>query len=308
VPGQLCVAGICTHPCTGQFNQCPIGFNCTITDPASGLTCNKVSFAVDPTTGTPLLFGKSCATDATACDPSVDPAVGNPTCRKAEDPFATGNKPLANDPNAYCTGSCNSDSDCPFFMYCDVDYDGVQKCLERGQCSPCQYNDNCNADGTNKYACIPATSPNNMGAPNYCTPICNTSTDCPGAEQAGSALTANYLVCMGGVDSTGNSGNFCTHRYGACVGKGNVCDPCLKTSDCAASSTKCIENPFTLERMCTKQCTADSQCTSPESLPPAMSCDDTNLPSTTNPTGNSTGLCTGDSTAHQNPGVFSCWI
>jgi hypothetical protein len=300
IAGQVCVGGICTHACTGQFNQCPVGYNCTIVDPGSGLTCNKVAFAVDPTTGVPLLYGKSCpGGDASICGNPGDPAVPSPICRSAQDPFNPG-MPLANDAGAYCTGACSSDNDCPFFMSCTADYDGIQKCLTRAQCSSCTYNDNCNADGGNLYACIPASK----GGGNYCTATCNSDNDCPGAVQAQAAGTKNYLSCQAGMDATGNAGKFCVHWYGACVGQGNVCDPCQTTADCALSSSKCIRNPYTQERMCTKKCTADAQCTSPNQA----SCDDTDLPSASNPAGVSTGLCTGDSTRHQYPGVFSCLV
>lgn len=99
VDGQRCVKEICTKACAGQFGDkgCPIGYNCTIGDAAVGLTCNKVPFGVDEM-GTPLLFGKSCATNAGACGATGDPN-GAPACRVAENPRVPGT-PLVADPVA----------------------------------------------------------------------------------------------------------------------------------------------------------------------------------------------------------------
>src|SRR5579862_2284531 len=70
---ESCVAGlvngmptgpkICTHACSGEFGDkgCPIGYDCTVSDPNLGLTCNKAPYTVDPSTGVPALFGKACA-------------------------------------------------------------------------------------------------------------------------------------------------------------------------------------------------------------------------------------------------------
>src|SRR5262249_49730766 len=149
-----------------------------------------------------------------------------------------------NDASAYCTAGCSTDNDCPFFMYCTADYDGVSKCLLRGPCAPCSYNDNCNADGSNKNGCIQATK----GSGSYCSPTCNYNEDCPGGVQAGYYGSANYLSCEVTNDATGGQGRYCVHRYGACVGAGQICDPCRSDGDCAASSSKCIENTLTLER------------------------------------------------------------
>lgn len=306
VAGQRCVAGtggakICTHACTGQSgeNGCPIGYDCGPSDPANtaDLTCNKESFAFDSVTGAPLLFGKSCAlapgaTQAEwdqACAGSGDPAA-NPTCRHAPDSQSRTNPPapLKNDSKAYCTGACNADSDCPVDMLCGVDYDNAKKCLRRQFCDPCLINDNCTAGEFT--ACVPTAD----GSSRYCSKACEAQYDCGGVQ-------GRFLSCDTTTDSLGASGKYCLHKFGACVGTGEVCDPCRTNADCA-NGTRCLANIATGERMCTKACTMDSQCASNKPTgcdygpPPQTSLDPIY-----------TDLCTGDA-MHYNPGVFTCFF
>lgn len=289
VKGQKCVANVCTHTCDGQFGAtgCPIGFNCTVVDPKVGLTCNKVPFSVSDG-GVPLLFGQSCATDSTVCDNTGDPNP-MPSCRKGEDPNKPGSPIADADPHAYCTGSCSTDADCPFTMSCQTDYDGMMKCLERDQCSDCTYDDNC----PDNFACVQA--PKDMKK--YCMPRCNAQSDCPGAAQS-----IAYLSCDQVADSTGTVGGVCMHKYGSCVGTGEICDPCRVKADCAKSGSSCITNIQTGESMCSKRCSADATCAGPN----GATCDDTDLPSQQNPQGMSLGICTGDK-MHMYPGDFTCW-
>jgi hypothetical protein len=302
VKGQRCVAGpgggapICTHACTGQTGDsgCPIGYDCTAADPAqpTTLTCNKEKFAFDPVSGAPLLFGKDCSLQAgttqaewdVACAGSGDPAP-NPTCRHAVDPDSRTMPPAAlqNDPHAYCTGGCNDDNDCPVEMLCGVDYDGNKKCLRRGFCDPCVMNDNCVGEFT---ACVPTTD----GTSRYCSKPCGGDYDCGGAQ-------GHYLKCSATTDSTGAEGTFCLHKFGACVGTGEVCDPCRSQDDCK-NGTRCISNIATGERMCTKACTTDAECAASNK---PTGCDNSPAPAP------ATGVCTGDA-LHYNPGVLACFF
>ena len=296
VAGQTCVLSICTHGCAGQFGAqgCPIGYNCTSGGSATApLTCNKIPFAVDPMTGDAVLFGVSCVAGDATCMGTSD-TNGAPQCRKGENPIMPGTA-LAPDPGAYCTGSCTSDADCPYFMFCNTDFDMVQKCMFRKQCGPCTYNDNCNkGDATSSsYACVATTD----GKDHYCTHTCAVQNDCPGAAQS-----ISYLACRGGNDAQGNAGSFCIHKRGMCVGTGEICDPCRTKADCAKSGTSCISNDQTGEQMCSKACANDAACAGPNNA----TCDDTNIPSAANPSGNSIGICTGDDSAHNNPGLFTC--
>lgn len=303
VKGQLCATtgglSICTRPCTAQAGPsgCPVGYDCTPADsPTGALTCNKERFAFDATTGAPLLFGRSCAlapgaTQAEwdqACAATGDPAA-SPTCRHAPDPNSNVHAPLRDDPAAYCTAACAGDGDCPVDMRCAADYDGVQKCLRRGFCDPCWMNDNCGGDTS---ACVPATRADAAGQ-RYCTKPCAGQADCGG-------VLGTYLACSA-VDDAVASGQFCLHKYGACVGTGQVCDPCRLDADCA-NGTSCVANLMTGERMCTRFCTVDSECASDK----PTGCDFGPPPTKT---GDPiyTDQCTGDA-AHQHPGALTCFF
>ena len=276
---------------------CPVGYDCNAADATnpSLLTCNKETFAFDAASGVALLFGKDCSLQGgttqaewdTACANSGDPAAG-PTCRHAADSNSRAHPPapIRNDAHAYCTGACTGDRDCPVDMFCGADYDGITKCLRRGFCDPCWMNDNCTGDND---ACVPTSD----GSSRYCTKSCGSMYDCGGVQ-------GTFLSCSATSDSLGASGMFCLHKYGACVGGGQVCDPCRVAADCM-TGTSCLSNLATGERMCTKACTMDSQCAS--DIPTA--CDFG--PDPVNP-GDPvfTDVCTGD-VNHYNPGLFSCY-
>jgi hypothetical protein len=306
VKGQRCVAqpsggiSICTHACSGQTGAqgCPVGYDCSAADASSpsALTCNQESFAIDAATGVPLLFGKDCSLQAgttqaewdVACAGSGDPAP-SPTCRHAADPdsHATPRAPIRNDAHAYCTAGCARDSDCPVDMLCGADYDGVTKCVRRGFCDPCWMNDNCTGDDD---ACVPTSD----GSARYCTKSCAAASDCGGVQ-------GHFLSCAATTDSLGTSATFCLHKFGACVGTGQICDPCRSDGDCG-NDTRCIDNLATGERMCTKPCGLDAECASDKPTgcdagPPPVNPGDPTY----------TGQCTGDST-HSYPGVLTCFF
>jgi hypothetical protein len=307
VPGQRCVAGpggtprICTHACNAQTgaNGCPIGYDCAPADPTrpDDLTCNRETYAFDALTGAPLLFGKDCSlyggtTQAewdVGCARSGDPAA-NPTCRHAPDPDsrATPTAPVRNDAHAYCTGACAADSDCPVEMRCAVDYDGLQKCLRRQFCDPCLINDDC-AFGEFT-ACVPTAD----GSSRYCSKPCGAAFDCGGVQ-------GHFLSCTESTDALGQPGLYCLHKFGACVGTGEICDPCRADTDCKVG-TRCLLNLATGERMCTRPCMLDSECASNKPTgcdygPPPVNPGDPIY----------TDLCTGDA-LHQNPGVLTCFF
>ena len=295
IAGQICQAGlqgspaICTKTCTGNLGDtgCPPGYDCGVVDMTVGLTCNKVRYGFDPMTGEPLLFGKSCALDETVCASTGD-ANAAPACRKGPNTTKTPPVPLTNDPTAFCTGSCDTNDDCPTSMRCGTDYDMVKKCLKRNICDECGINDNCPIDYP---ACIAGKD-----GKKYCSKICGGDEDCPGAAQA-----VYWLTCDVGTDAAGTQGRFCTHRYGSCVGDGTVCAPCRGNADCTGG-TKCLGNDSTLERFCSKACADDSTCTSAN----ASGCDDKVHVNTNDPY--PTGVCTGDNTPTKLYwGVLSCW-
>src|SRR5581483_923664 len=298
VKGQSCVAGlvsamptgpkISTHPRAPELGDSarPIGFDCTQSS-ASGLTCNKATYSVDAM-GVPVLFGKACAGDAD-CASTGDPNAA-PSCRKNLDPtsvfgpFSSPAKPLkalVQDPAAYCTGVCAADSDCPIGFACLADFDNPtadpskKKCLKRSVCDPCSLNDHCPSD-------FPVCVPTADGMSHYCTKTCNIDGDCPGGATATTNNSANYMQCKLGTDVANNPNKYCFHYFGACLGAGGVCDPCRLEAECKPG-THCLYNTQSFERFCTRTCTTDTVCATPNNA----TCDDSSMTM-------STGLCTGD--------------
>ena len=291
VKGQVCAPGynggasIYTHACSSNVgaNGCPVGYDCYPTDPAKGATCNKALYEVD-TAGNPLLFGVDCSSSNDVCL-NLGTANPSPSCRRIADTSSKPPVPVDFDPNAYCSGACSTDTDCPLDFTCAMDYDMVQKCLRRKLCSPCTYDTNCPRDTP---LCVPTTD----GTAHYCTKTCNSTNDCGG-------LTNTALTCAPTTSTGGVQTNACLHRYGACVGEGNICDPCLVNEDCAKSHSVCLLNPGTGEGFCTKRCTSDTGCSSLAGKVPAA-CDNTDQ-------NYSYDICNGD-VDHSMPGYLSCWL
>lgn len=292
VTGQVCAPGleggasICTHTCATQSGDtgCPVGFDCYPADATIGMTCNKARYEVAPT-GAPLLIGVDCSKDDTVCG-SLGSTNAALSCRKLEN--TTTKMPNPNDPAAYCTGVCSTDADCPLQFECLTDYDKAKKCLRRALCSECVVNDNCPADNP---ICIPTKD----GTSHYCSKTCGKAGDCGGVQNTA-------FVCDFTSDSTGSDVAACIHRFGACVGQGNVCDPCRSDADCSHAGNACYQNIASGEAFCIKGCKADADC-SPATLT-NIKCDNTDLyDPKTNPGGMSGEICNADAT----PGAITCW-
>lgn len=293
VAGQVCAPGfnggpsICTRKCTGNIgtNGCPIGYDCYPTDAAKGSTCNKTLYQVDPMTGKPILFGKDCALDYMACA-NAGSSNPSPTCRMIEDPSSDPPAPVEIDPNAYCTGACQTDAECPLEFRCAVDYDMAKKCIRRELCSECVVDANCPKE-------FPVCIPTKDGSSRYCSKPCAYRSDCGGNQNTA-------YVCDYTTSAAGDSILACIHRFGACVGQGNICDPCRVKADCEKSGSTCFNNAASGERFCSKACNSDAACKSAAGTV-ATACDNTVEMQ-------SYGLCNGD-VDHVLPGeLFSCWF
>jgi hypothetical protein len=291
VKGQVCAPGfnagpkICTRICTGQTGAtgCPAGYDCFPTDPAKGSTCNKALYELDAN-GNPLLIGVSCNLDNDVCLRLGSTNPG-PHCRKIEDFSTSPPQPAAQDPSAYCTGVCTTDADCPLDFSCTTDYDKLKKCLRRTLCSECTVDANCSKD-------FPLCIPTKDGASRYCSKSCASTGDCGGVQNTA-------FACDAAVDLSGNTIAACVHRYGACVGDGNICDPCRSKADCAKSNSSCYNNGTTGESFCTKACNTDAECASGAGKI-VSACDNTSDQE-------SFGGCDGDP-SHLYPGLRSCWL
>jgi hypothetical protein len=301
-----------------------LGFDCTISDAKVGRTCNKTLYATDAKTGDPVLFGVPCQTDDSPCQGTADKNP-MPQCRKGNKPSETTAVTLNSDPNGYCTGSCTNDNDCPLAMKCAADFDGVTKCLKRNVCDECQFDENCGSPSGVFQSDFTKCVPTKDGTSRYCTKECLSDGDCPGAVKK-----SKWMLCQDSTSSDGTESTYCLHWYGACVGQGNVCDPCRAQSDCG-TGLKCVDNPFGFfsypwsgERMCNKVCCTkfnrladgmtagscadtnpDANCKGPNT---GITCDYTS-PNVDTPSGPAPGAstfeCTDDPT-HRHPGVWGC--
>lgn len=291
IAGQVCAPGfsggpsICTRKCTSSTgaNGCPIGYDCYPTDAAKGATCNKVRYEIDAA-GNPLVIGADCSLDDNRCT-TLGSTNGSVGCRKIPDESQDPPVPVASDPNAFCTVVCESDGDCPLAFKCATDYQGNKLCLRRTFCDVCAVDENCP-----EKVCVSTTD----GKERYCTKTCASTNDCGGVQNTA-------LYCSPTKNAAGGDTNACLHRFGACVGEGNICDPCRTKADCAKTSSFCVTNSGSLERFCTKSCADNTDC---EGGTVPSICDNTDIPTSKNPYGESYEICLG---ADTQPGQLTCY-
>ena len=161
------------------------------------------------------------------------------------------------DADAYCTeNDCQADLDCPGGYYCGVSRDSRELCNSMPQ----KGNNNLCGKVSINTPCVPASDLGNGNTlfegqgcilrktclkRNECAP-CDTDVDC-------SQGIANHCITMAkesqkrcvkscNVDTdcgrdfacqpSGDAGNVCVHRFGACEGTGKFCEPCLDDTDC----------------------------------------------------------------------------
>lgn len=112
----------------------------------------------------------------------------------------------------YCSGMCNSDSDCGNGTVCDLKHQQIARkdvtkagivpqCLKKKSCVPCNYDFHCHSD----YKCTTL----NVGDPyGHCAPGCNSNADCVGkdggsqcvpAKDATGAVVVGAKVCAPAV-------------------------------------------------------------------------------------------------------------
>jgi hypothetical protein len=268
--GTECAAlTACSNGDQCNFTQCG-GGTCT-QDPVACIGVDKCNFGKCDT-------GEACtvpACDQSDCRPLVCIGAGQ------------------GDANAYCSfQDCHADTDCASSFYCGITRDpnpicnsdptmevggspfcGAtdammmnptcvdpttfmqgntyvegsvcllrSTCLQRRACDPCENDAECgNIDGG---VC------KMIGTDMRCTAPCSVDTDCQSDNQ-----------CTGG---------FCIPRFGACVGTGGFCEPCVSDEDCGmAGSTQACVSLSTGQRACfdvslSMTCTTDDDCpTSP---------------------------------------------
>jgi hypothetical protein len=237
---------------TGFGSPCPFGPECKSFGKCNGTgaACNLNAYT--PCNGQPC-NGGTCP-DGSAC--AVQP------CSQA-DCVA----PLAcitsgeGDADAYCTKhDCQSDTDCASGYYCGVTHDPHElcgsmnptkgnsgfcgetteecipesalgngntlfegqfcilrkTCLKRDECAPCSTDLDCSLELGQRCAAMPGESQKRCARP------CKTSDDCERAYE-----------CVPDASAPGGGG-VCVHRFGACTGAGQFCEPCLNDTECGS--------------------------------------------------------------------------
>lgn len=282
---------ICTRKCAAR-TDCPQGFECIYSaeagdrfcfrcrghfDCPAGTFCEEVQGTDVPDGGTPPRvcversvprgdFGKDCAVG------------GDRACDTAAGFFCHGEVP--DDPDAYCTKTCQSDADCYTTMYCGTaDEDNVpvgkkRRCLQRTLCSSCRSDVEC--VGLNSLCVL-----DDQGR-GFCTRPCD-----PEARMPCTVATAGrgYLECREARKAGTRQEvvvNACVPRYGRCYGTGNVCDPCRPHTpeDCqSCGPTGCQRIPGRRcvqtergEGLCLQECTTSDQCGDNPKLDATLRC------------------------------------
>jgi len=148
------------------------------------------------------------------------------------------------DADAYCSGPCGTDTDCPTGFFCDQisdsNGDAHELCVRRRFCAPCETD----ADCLTVPGQICAHDPSGEKT---CTVLCDQSVDsCP---------WGNATVCASVDPEVGAP--TCAHRFGSCHGEGKSCEPCVRDADCPYGL--CYGSGYTGERWCIDD-TVDCNC------------------------------------------------
>ncbi len=233
--------GVCAHPCESH-DDCPDGTYCAWVE-------GSYHCVFLPEGGGPGTTGEPCA--ASEC------AEGYICVSRGEE-----------DPNAYCTTTCDSDWDCPPDMACreDVLEAGGQPtkyCIKRAFCEPCLDDLQCRYPQEKCVAADPA-----VGEGAYCSTACapNMSDTCPTDStckqaywcESAHAWVADCAWCDSGCD-TSQSVYQCFKDYGACVGDGSLCAPCHHAGQCSSEGT-CLTFSSNGVRFCSAPCDANGLC------------------------------------------------
>jgi hypothetical protein len=212
----------------------------------------------------------------------------------------------AGDADAYCTkNDCADDADCPGGFYCGVTRDPHELCNS----TPKKGN---NAACGRVPANTPCIDPATLGQGNTmfegpvcimrkaclarkdCDP-CTTDLDCAGItnhcvtmdnetqkrcarECATSADCGDQAICVAVDPNDVNSSRVCKHKFGACVGAGKFCEPCLNDTDCGpvTGTGACYEYDGG-QRGCFTPCETSADCPpSPSKIVGVCNLDDPN--------------------------------
>jgi hypothetical protein len=214
--GFECVEGSCRHPCGSHFDCGGVALCEPLGE--SGTYCAPTDPATEPGG-----YYSRCP------DGLCDERLGF-TCVGAG----------IGDTDAYCTADCASDDDCATGYFCDAvrSQAGGERnvCVPRGFCTECESDADCLS--------VPGgICARDESGEKRCTQICDPARNsCPW----GTATDCRSSDPELGVPT-------CQHRFGACHGQGNGCDPCVRDGDCPGGY--CLVSTYTGERWCVDQAT-----------------------------------------------------
>lgn len=242
--GFRCVAEQCQRPCRSHFDCRQLG-RCAAT-PAG-------TYCTDAGPATPGQYYTACPDGPEQCD-----ANAGFVCLGAG----------VGDLDAYCTGECQLDAECPDGFECSTvpaipcgNACGVRGEPLRAGCAPIA-----EIGPGKRFACGPLGVVRNVCQKRAFCSSCESDADClavPGQicarDQSGEKICT--VPCDPAVDSCpwGNSTRCdiwdaelgvptCSHRFGACSGSGRGCEPCI--DDAACGEGFCARSSFTGERFC----------------------------------------------------------
>jgi hypothetical protein len=210
--GFVCVAGECRHPCRTHF------------DCFGTATCEPVAGS-DTTYCAPLAVPLGLGGYYTTCPRGTECTKPGFICLGAG----------VGDLDAYCSGTCGGDVDCPAGFSCDrvrgTNDQTEDRCVRRSFCAPCETDVDCLA--------LPGgICARDASGEKTCTKRCDPA--------AASCPWGNAAECA--VFDPDVGAPTCAHRFGSCRGTGKGCEPCVRNEDCGAGI--CYGSSFTEERWC----------------------------------------------------------
>ncbi len=212
--GFTCVDGLCRHACNSHFD------------------CGGVAACDRRGTGNAY---------CTLTNPPTEPGGFYSSCPDGTCDAARGFTCVGSgvgDTDSFCTADCAGDGDCaPGFLCRSIQSasGGTRKlCSPRDYCAACETQADCLS--------VPGgVCARDESGEKRCTEFCSPGTNsCPWGDATDCRLTDDDL----GVPT-------CQHRFGACVGEGNGCEPCQTSSDCPFG--RCSGSTYTGERWCTDE-------------------------------------------------------
>ena len=249
--------------CQSNGKSVGIGIECPFETECDGLySCKTTGESCNPT---------QCGGAADACKLDTDACYAKANCNSGKCPDGSACTVFScspqdcvadlvcitkgeGDAEAYCTKrDCVADTDCPGGYYCGAKRDPREICDSKPQkgnsnicgnvsintpcIDPSELNETlfegpaCALRNTclKREECAPCETDLDCGGlANHCIAMPNESTKRCARECATSKDCGRDFACQ---DIAG-AGNVCVHKFGACVGSGNFCEPCLDDTDC----------------------------------------------------------------------------